>query len=144
MQYLNIITSCTLFDPIADNSNIELLNGTAYRLPLKDPLTISLYFGSYPRTNLTEENIDISLVNSGTGVGIRMEPVIDKLNPYHVDIRYSMVEDDLSGDYDIRIGRGSTEVSRQPITINVTGKLRMAIDYLYITSLEKLYSYMFC
>lgn len=109
-----------------DISNIELPSGTTYRLPLKDPLTISLYFGTYPQVDLTQDGIDVTLIDTGTGFGISMEPVIDKLNPFHVDIKYMMVQDTLSGNYAITIANNEgMMIARQLITIEVTGKFNL-------------------
>ena len=110
---------CFLF---ADNFNIELLEGANYRLPLHDALTISAYFGSYPQVNLTRPEIDISLVLMGTNTPISIAPMLERINPFHVELRYNMVQQATTGNYDLRISAGSSLIARRPITIEVTGE----------------------
>lgn len=101
----------------ADISNIELPSGTMYSLPLKAPLTIPLYFGTYPSINLLQDEVMITL--TGTPEDARIE----RRNPYHVDIRYLMVENALSGSYVLQISDSSGVIATRPITIDVTRKL---------------------
>lgn len=107
---------------VTDNSNIELPNGSSYRLPLYNPLTISLYFGSYPQTNLSQSDTEVLLFNTNSGAAVELEPVYEKISAFHVDIKYATVEQALSGRYEVRIREGLRIVASQPITIDVTGK----------------------
>lgn len=87
-----------------------------------DPLTIPLYFGSFPPIDLSLPSTEITLYNVDTGTGVQIEPEYGRINPYHVDIRYAMIEQVINGDYEIRIHRESVVIARQPITIEVTGE----------------------
>lgn len=110
--------SCVL---LSDNTNIELPEGTSYRLPVYDPLTIPLYFGSYPRVDLSLSSIDIQLVDD-TGAGVELEPLYERINAFHVNIVYSMIQPTLSGNFEIWIRSGNVLIARQPINIEVSGK----------------------
>ena len=97
-----------------------MLGGSSYSLPLYEPLTISFYYGSYPRTDLT--SAEVSLLNVATEATVSPEPIYERINPFHVDIKYAMIPQTIHGNYEIRIRQGSTVVARQPIMIEVTGK----------------------
>ena len=103
-----------------DNFNIELPDGSNYRIPVYDPLTIPLYFGSYPHIDLTQNSTGLVLYNTNTEAGVPTTP--ERVNPYHAIIKYYMTEQLVSGNYEIRIIRGTNMLARQPITIQVTGK----------------------
>ena len=107
---------------VTDNYGIELLGGSNYRVPHYDPLTISLYFGGYPHIDLTEPDIAIQIVDSETRNDISIEPTYDRINLFHVDISYDMVERQITGDYSLIINRDSTPITSQAIAIEVTGE----------------------
>lgn len=85
-------------------------------------MTIPLFFGRYPRIDLTLPTIEVGLYNIDTASGIQTEPVYERVNRYHVIIRFATVERIVNGNYEIRISRESQVFARQPITIQVTGQ----------------------
>lgn len=106
----------------ADDSNIELLDGSTYQLPVYNSLTISLYFGHHPYVNLSNPATEIALFNTATGSAIQSEPLYERFNSYHVNLMFPSVQTLLSGNYEIRISMGNTRIGAQFITIEVTGK----------------------
>lgn len=112
------ILCCTLID----NTNIELPDGSSYQLPVYNPLTIPLYFGSYPRTDLSQSSTEIVLFDVGAEVTVSVEPMYESRNAFRVDIKYATTPEAVDGDYEIRINRAGVVIARQPITIEVTRK----------------------
>ena len=112
-------TDGQLLYSFADNPYIELPDGASYSIPLYDPLASPIYVGNYPQIDLTRPTVGISVES---GAGIQMDPIYERVNPFHVIIRYDMVRQDISGNYDITIREGSMVIARHPIAIEITGK----------------------
>lgn len=87
-------------------------------------MSVPFYFGSYPQTNLSHPDISFSLFNVESGDVVSSELILyERKNPFHVDIKFSMVQEMLSGNYDIRINVGQgAAIAMQRITIEVTGE----------------------
>ncbi len=64
---------------------------------------------------------EVILFNIAAEAGVAVEPVYERVNSFHVNIKYAMTQQLISGNYEIRINRGSFTLARQPITIDVTG-----------------------
>ena len=106
---------------IIDNSNIELLTGSSVRVPFYDPLVISLFYGRYPSVDLRQ--LEIEIVDAVTESGIVVEPMINPINSFHVDIEYAQTPLNINGTYEIRIynNQRSMVIARQSVIIEVTG-----------------------
>ena len=116
------------------NTYIEIPIGSSVEVRLYDPLIIPVFYGSYPRLNISQSDVEISVMDmAGAAV---TEPTYNRINAFHVDIQFPIAQSSLSGTYNILIRYMNSVISRQTMSIEITGKkgklliLLLSVDFL--------------